>query len=96
MLAGFALFWMLRGPVVGTITQTSSLAAWAGLVACVALLKPLGFIASFALFTLFLVRFLYGQSFGRALAIAVGGSLGFYLLFDKALNVSLPAGILGF
>jgi putative tricarboxylic transport membrane protein len=73
-----------------------ALAAWAALVVCVAVLKPLGFLVAFGLFTLFLVRFLYGQSLGRALAVAVGGSLGFWLLFDKALNVTLPAGILGF
>ena len=73
-----------------------ALAAWLGLVACVALLKPLGFLAAFALFSLFLVRFLYGQSVAKSLAIAVGGALGFYLIFDVALNVSLPSGMLGF
>jgi putative tricarboxylic transport membrane protein len=73
-----------------------ALAAWLGLVACVALLKPLGFLIAFALFSLFLVRFLYGQSLGRSLAVAVGGTLGFYLIFDVALNVALPAGALGF
>jgi putative tricarboxylic transport membrane protein len=73
-----------------------ALAAWLGLVACVALLKPLGFIVSFALFSLFLVRFLYGESLARSVAVAAGGALGFYLVFDVALNVSLPTGVLGF
>jgi putative tricarboxylic transport membrane protein len=73
-----------------------ALAAWLGLVACVGLLKPLGFLAAFALFTLFLVRFLYGQSLGRSLAVAGGGAAGFYLVFDVALNVTLPTGVLGF
>ena len=73
-----------------------ALAAWLGLVACVALLKPLGFLASFALFCLFLVRFLYGQSLAKSGAIAVGGALGFYLVFDVALNIGLPSGVLGF
>jgi putative tricarboxylic transport membrane protein len=72
------------------------LAAWLGLVACVALLKPLGFLIAFGLFSLFLVRFLYGQPLGKALVVAVGGTLGFYLVFDYALNVTLPAGVLGF
>jgi len=76
--------------------QGRALAAWMGLVACVALLKPLGFLIAFGLFSLFLVRVLYRQPLGRALAVAVGGTLGFYLLFDVALNVSLPRGILGF
>ena len=73
-----------------------ALAAWLGLVVCVALLKPLGFLIAFALFSLFLVRFLYGQPLGKAVAVAVGGALGFYLVFDVALNVTLPAGVLGF
>lgn len=73
-----------------------ALAAWLALVACVALLKPLGFLVSFGLFALFLVRFLYGQSMAKSLAISAGGALGFYLIFDVALNVSLPSGILGF
>jgi putative tricarboxylic transport membrane protein len=73
-----------------------SLAAWLGLVVCVALLKPLGFVIAFALYSLFLVRFLYGQSLGRSVAVAVGGAAGFYLLFDVALNVALPTGVLGF
>jgi putative tricarboxylic transport membrane protein len=76
--------------------KARALAAWLGLVGCVALLKPLGFLISFALFSLFLVRFLYGQSLAKSLAIAVGGALGFYLIFDVALNVSLPSGVLGF
>ncbi|MBI1965335.1 MAG: tripartite tricarboxylate transporter TctB family protein [Betaproteobacteria bacterium] len=73
-----------------------ALGTWAVLVACVALLKVLGFIVAFTLFTLFIVRFLYGEPLGKAAAIAVGGAVGFYLLFDVALNVGLPAGMLGF
>jgi putative tricarboxylic transport membrane protein len=73
-----------------------AVAAWLGLVACVALLKPLGFLVSFALFSAFLVRFLYGQSLAKSVAVATGGALGFYLVFDVALNVSLPSGVLGF
>jgi putative tricarboxylic transport membrane protein len=80
----------------GAARKGRALAAWLGLVACVALLKPLGFLISFALFSLFLVRFLYGQSLAKSVAVAAGGSLGFYLIFDLALNVSLPSGVLGF
>jgi putative tricarboxylic transport membrane protein len=88
---------MPRQPAAGARSGTGrALAAWVALVVCVGLLKPLGFLVSFALFTLFLVRFLYGQSFGKALAVAVGGAGGFYLVFDVGLNVALPAGALGF
>jgi len=71
-------------------------ATWAALVVCVALLKVLGFIVAFSLLTLFIVQVLYRQPFGKSLAVAVGGAIGFYLLFDVALNVALPAGKLGF
>jgi putative tricarboxylic transport membrane protein len=71
-------------------------ATWAALVVCVALLKVLGFIVAFSLLTLFIVQVLYRQPFGKALAVAAGGAIGFYLLFDVALNVALPAGKLGF
>jgi putative tricarboxylic transport membrane protein len=73
-----------------------ALATWIALVVCVALLKFLGFVVAFSLFALFIVRFLYRQPFGKSLAVAVGGAAGFYLLFDVALNVALPAGMLGF
>ncbi len=76
--------------------MSRAFATWAALVVCVALLKVLGFIVAFALFTLFIVRFLYREPLGKALAVAVGGAVGFYLLFDVALNVALPAGMLGF
>ena len=71
-------------------------ATWAALAVCVALLKVLGFIIAFSLFTLFIVQVLYRQPFGKALAVAAGGAVSFYLLFDVALNVALPAGMLGF
>jgi putative tricarboxylic transport membrane protein len=71
-------------------------ATWAALAVCVALLKVLGFIVAFALFAFFIVRFLYRESLGKALAVAAGGAVGFYLLFAVALNVALPAGVLGF
>ena len=80
----------------GMMGTGRAFATWAALVACVALLKGLGFIVAFSLFALFIVRFLYRQPFGKALAVAAGGAVGFYLLFDVALNVALPAGKLGF
>jgi putative tricarboxylic transport membrane protein len=73
-----------------------ALAAWAGLAVCVGLLKVLGFLLAFGLFTFFLVSVMYRRPLGTAAAVAVGVSLGFYLLFPLALNVALPIGKLGF
>ena len=72
------------------------LASWAGFALCVGLLKVLGFLLAFALFTFFLVAIMSGRPRGTAVAVAVGMSLGFYLLFPLALNVALPVGRLGF
>lgn len=72
------------------------LAAWAGLAICVGLLKVLGFLLAFGLFTFFLVAVMYRRPLGTALAVSVAMSVGFYLLFPLALNVALPVGKLGF
>jgi putative tricarboxylic transport membrane protein len=73
-----------------------ALFTWTAFAVCIALLKPLGFLAGFALFTFFVVVGIYRRPLHVALATAVGCSLGFYLLFPLALNVSLPVGIFGF
>lgn len=73
-----------------------ALAAWAGLTACIGLLKILGFLLAFGLFTFFLVAVMYRRPLGTALAVSLGMVAGFYLLFPLALNVALPAGKLGF
>jgi len=73
-----------------------ALLAWAGLALCVGLLKILGFLLAFGLFTLFLVAVMYRRSLGTAVAVSVGVCLSFYLLFPLALNVALPVGKLGF
>ena len=70
--------------------------AWAALATCIGLLKILGFLLAFGLFTLFLVAVMYRRPPGTAAAVAVGVCLGFYLLFPLALNVALPIGKLGF
>jgi putative tricarboxylic transport membrane protein len=73
-----------------------ALAAWAGLAICIGLLKVLGFLLAFGLFTFFLVAVMYRRPLGTALAVAVGMAAGFYLVFPLALKVALPAGKLGF
>jgi putative tricarboxylic transport membrane protein len=73
-----------------------ALAAWAGLAACVGLLKVLGFLLAFGLFTFFLVAVMYRRPLATAVAVSLGMTLSFYLLFPLALNVALPVGKLGF
>lgn len=91
---------MRRSGVVGKSVNWRevgrAMLAWAGLALCVGLLKILGFLLAFGLFTLFLVAVMYRRPFGTAVVVAVGVCLGFYLLFPLALNVTLPVGKLGF
>ena len=70
--------------------------AWAGLALCVGLLKILGFLLAFGLFTFFLVAVMYRRPLGTAVAVSAGVCVSFYLLFPLALNVALPVGKLGF
>ncbi len=70
--------------------------AWTGLALCVGLLKILGFLLAFGLFTVFLVAVMYRRSLGTAFAVSAGICVTFYLLFPLALNVALPVGKLGF
>ena len=70
--------------------------AWGAMALCVGLLKLLGFLVAFSLFTFFLVAVMYRRPLGAAVAVALGVSVGFYLLFPLALNVALPVGKLGF
>ena len=73
-----------------------ALAVWLALVVSVAALKLLGFAISFALLTFFIVAVMYRRPPLLAAIVAVACAAGFYLLFPLALNVSLPAGMLGF
>ncbi len=99
--------WLVGGSVLrGTAAEPGkpvnwretrrALATWAAFAGSIALLKVLGFLLSFALLTLFVVWIMYRRPLATALAVAVSGSAGFYLLFPLALNVSLPTGVLGF
>jgi len=73
-----------------------ALLGWCGLAVSIALLEPAGFVASFLLLTLFLVKVIYGRSFATALAVGAGASAAFWVLFAKLLQVQLPAGPWGF
>ena len=69
-----------------------AIAAWVAFVACVALMPFIGFVISFALLTAFIVKVMCGEKIRTALIVAICGSAGFYLLFEVALELSLPAG----
>lgn len=67
---------------------------WAALVACIALMKVLGFVVSFALMTWFIVAVMFRSPQRVAVALGIGGALCFYAVFSLALGLSLPAGLL--
>lgn len=73
-----------------------ALATWALFAASVAIMPWLGFVLSFGLLTLILVRVQFLQSWRTALLTAVGLSGGFYVVFPLLLDVRLPSGVLGF
>jgi len=71
-----------------------ALTCWIAFVACVALMPLAGFVVSFALLTWFIIQGMFGERARVALPVAVGGALGFYALFELALDLSLPRGLL--
>jgi divalent metal cation (Fe/Co/Zn/Cd) transporter len=68
-----------------------SLISWIAMVLTVPLLIRLGFYASFAILTAFLVLTMERRSAAVAIAVAVGCASGFYLIFSLALGVPLPS-----
>jgi putative tricarboxylic transport membrane protein len=73
-----------------------ALATWAAFAIAIALLTVLGFVLSFAFFTFYLVRVLYGQSTKVAATVAVSCAAGFFVVFPLLLGVPLPTGAFGF
>ena len=71
-----------------------ALACWAAFVACIALMPLVGFVISFALLTWFIVRVMAGERQTIAIGLAIAGSISFYVLFELALDLSLPRGLL--
>jgi putative tricarboxylic transport membrane protein len=72
-----------------------ALASWVAFAIAIALVKPLGFLLSFGLLAFFLVTVMYRQSLLKGVLVATLSALGFYLVFDVALRITLPAGFLG-
>jgi putative tricarboxylic transport membrane protein len=73
-----------------------SLSTWLAFALAVALLKPLGFLVSFALLTFFIVAVVFRRSLVTAAVTAVAVTAAFQLTFPIALGVALPVGPLGF
>ena len=65
-------------------------AVWAAFAVCVAALKPVGFLVSFAALTFFMVAVMYRRSLAVAATVAVASAAAFYLVFQLALGMSLP------
>ena len=82
------------GAAVSWSDLRRALVCWVALVACIALLKPLGFMLAFALLTWFIVAIMYGQPLRVALPLAIGGAVLFQGLFGWVLDIQLPAGVL--
>lgn len=70
--------------------------AWSALLAMIFLVDVLGFLLSFALTAAFLVFALDRQRALAALAVALGSTTAFYLIFVFALGLRLPRGPWGF
>jgi putative tricarboxylic transport membrane protein len=94
LLAVGAVMKPSRGPEVAWKDVSRALVAWAAFVACVALMPVLGFAISFALLAAFIVRFLCGEKARTALLVGILGAAGFYVLFELALDLSLPRGLI--
>jgi len=85
-----------RGNAIDWTRYGRAFSTWFALAVSVALFRPLGFVISFALLTYFIVAVMYRQPLKTAALVAVACAAGFYLVFERALGVSLPVGILGF
>ncbi len=89
----------LRREDTGVVDWTGAgraLGTWALFAASVALMPWLGFVVSFGLLTLILVRIQFARSWRTALFTSVGLGGGFYIVFPLLLDVPLPVGVLGF
>src|SRR6266705_4715942 len=86
----------VRGNAIDWARLGRALSTWVSLAVSVALFKPLGFVISLALLTYLIVAVMYRRPLATAALTAVASAAGFYLVFDRALGVPLPVGILGF
>jgi len=73
-----------------------ALVGWVAVIALAALLKRAGYTVSYALLTIFLIRFVFLRSWKAAVTVGVVSAAAFWILFVKLLRVQLPAGPWGF
>src|SRR5258708_3868243 len=85
-----------RGKAIAWPRLGGAFPTWSAGGVSVALLKPLGFVISFALLPYFIVAVMYRRPLKTAALVALASAAGFYLVFDRALGVPLPAGVLRF
>ena len=71
-----------------------ALTCWVAFVASIALMPVVGFPASFALLTIFIVKVMCAEKMRTALIVGVAGAAGFYALFELGLDLQLPHGLL--
>lgn len=71
-----------------------ALSCWVAFVVAIALMPFAGFAISFALLTWFIVAVMARRPQRIAMALAIGGAVGFHLIFVWALDLSLPKGLL--
>ena len=67
---------------------------WAAFVACMAAMNVAGFVLAYALLTWFVIAVMAREPQRVAIPVAAGGAALFYVLFELALEVSLPKGML--
>jgi hypothetical protein len=77
------------------IWSKKKLLALAGLLGFVFTLDLIGFLTAFALLVAFLLK-LEGESWRRAVSVALASGISFYVFFIRLLSVALPLGPLGF
>jgi putative tricarboxylic transport membrane protein len=73
-----------------------ALGVWLALAVCVGLFGALGFVLGLALLTYFIAAVMYRKPAWTAVTVAAATAAGFYLVFDLALGLGLPSGVLGF
>jgi putative tricarboxylic transport membrane protein len=71
-----------------------ALLCWVAFVVSIALMPLAGFIVSFSLLAWFIVAVMARRPQRVAIPLAIGGALFFYALFDLALDLALPKGLL--
>ena len=71
-----------------------ALSCWAAFAACIALMPILGFSIAFALLTWFIVAVMARRPQRMAVALALGGAAIFYAVFELALGLALPRGLI--